>query len=143
MTAIKGRYPNDSERALLKSKGCLGIGAELIKYDKKYSEIIYSLLGRTAVCENLDIAVELAKKCGFSLRFVTLEGDVVNAGGSMSGGSQKGQSSSILSRRTEIAEHEKQLVYIEDSYKQAAKEADKLDKALESIQSEMESHSKS
>jgi len=138
LTAIKGRYPNDHERNLLKENGCFGIGAELIEYDSKYSEIIYSLLGRTAVCENLDIAVELAKKSKFALRFVTLEGDIVNAGGSMTGGSSKSESGSILSRRAEIAEYEKQLVYVKDSYKQAAKEAEKLDAELEKLQNEID-----
>ncbi len=133
LTSIKGRYPNDDERVLLRENGCFGIGAELIEYDDKYSDIIYSLLGRTAICENLDIAVELAKKCNFSLRFVTLEGDIVNAGGSMSGGSSKSKSSSILSRRAEIAEYEKQLVYVKDSYKQATKESEKLDKGQTSL----------
>ena len=95
LTAIKGRYPNDHERNLLKENGCFGIGAELIEYDSKYSEIIYSLLGRTAVCENLDIAVELAKKSKFALRFVTLEGDIVNAGGSMTGGSSKSRNNFV------------------------------------------------
>lgn len=140
LTAIKGRYPNDRERALLKEQGCWGIGADLISYNDKYSDIIHSLLGRTAICENLDIAIELAKKCDFSLRFVTLEGDIVNAGGSMSGGSSKSKSSSILSRRAEITEYEKQLVYVKDSYKLAAKEAEKLDKELEGVQSEIDKH---
>ncbi|MEX1377876.1 MAG: chromosome segregation protein SMC [Eubacteriales bacterium] len=141
LSAIKGRYPNDRERNTLKQKGCFGIAAELIQYDDKYTEIIYSLLGRTAVCENLDVAVELAKQCSFSLRFVTLEGDVVNSGGSMSGGSAKSQSGSILARRTEIAEYEKQLVFVKDSYKQSEKSAEKLSKELEDIQKEMDAHS--
>ena len=143
LSAIKGRYPNDKERGLLKQKGCFGIAAELIKYDEKYTEIIYSLLGRTAVCENLDIAVELAKQCSFSLRFVTLEGDVVNAGGSMSGGSAKSQSGSILARRTEIAEYEKQLIFVKDSYKQSEKSTEKLSKEMEDIQKEIDAHSSS
>ena len=138
LTAIKGRYPSDSERSLLKENGCFGIGAELIEYDGKYSEIIYSLLGRTAVCENMDIAVELAKKSKFSLRFVTLEGDIVNAGGSMTGGSSKSESGSILSRRAEISEYEQQLVYVKDSYKQAIKESEKLDAELEELHSEID-----
>ena len=143
LSAIKGRYPNDRERSLLRQKGCYGIGAELIEYDDKYSEIMYSLLGRTAICDNLDIAVELAKQCSFSLRFVTLEGDVVNSGGSMSGGSSKSKSSSILSRRTEIAEYEKKLVFVKDSYKHATRDSEKLDKELESIQKTMDEHSNS
>jgi len=139
LSAIKGRYPNEKEKKLLKQNGCFGIGAELIEYDSKYTEIVYSLLGRTAICENLDTAVELAKQCDFSLRFVTLEGDVVNTGGSMTGGSQKSRSSSILSRRAEIAEYEKQLIYVKDSYKQAAKESEKLEKELDDIQFSIDS----
>ncbi len=138
LTAIKGRYPNQAELQITKEKGCFGIASELISYNDKYTEIMYSLLGRTAVCENLDIAVELAKKSKFALRFVTLEGDIVNAGGSMTGGSSKSNSGSILSRRAEIAEYEKKLIYVKDSYRQAAKESEKLDQEIEKLQSEID-----
>lgn len=142
LTAIKGRYPNNRERDILKSSGCFGLGAELIEYDEKYSEIMYSLLGRTAICENLDIAVELARKCNFSMRFVTLEGDIVNSGGSMSGGSSRSNSSSILSRRAEIQTYEKRLVSVKLDYEQAAKDEENLNNEMEDIQKQIETHSK-
>ena len=59
----------------------MGIADKLLAYDKKYSEIISSLLGKVVVCDNLDNAVVMAKKYSYSFKIVTLDGQVVNPGG--------------------------------------------------------------
>ena len=72
-----------------------------MSYDNKYSEIIRWLLGRTAVAEDIDSAIAIAKKYSYRFRIVTLDGQVINAGGSMTGGSRV-QNAGILSRGNEI-----------------------------------------
>jgi len=81
--------------------GFVGLASDLVKYDSKYTEVAKSLLGRTVVAEDLDYAVSMARRHGYKFRIVTLDGQVVNAGGSLTGGSSiKG--AGLLSRRAEI-----------------------------------------
>ncbi len=99
LSAIKGRTLD--EKGLDDSFGYIGIASDLVEFDNKYSEIIKSLLGRTVVSEDLDAAVAVAKKYSYRFKVVTLDGQVVNAGGSMTGGA-KLQNAGILSRGNEI-----------------------------------------
>lgn len=89
------------ESGLSACGGYIGLASELTKCDEKYREIIGYLLGRTVVAEDIDSAAAIAKKFGYRYRVVTLDGQVVNAGGSLTGGSVN-QNASILSRRGEI-----------------------------------------
>lgn len=100
VTSVKGRKL-DNAAQVAKSKGFIGIAAELITCDKKYSGIIDSLLGRVVVVDNIDNAIALSRSFGYRFKTVTLEGDVLNAGGSLSGGSVNKQSG-FLSRAAEI-----------------------------------------
>ena len=93
------------------------MASELVETDSKYREIIKSLLGRTVVCDDLDCAVAIAKKYTYRFKIVTLDGQVINAGGSMTGGSRT-QNAGILSRGNEI---------------------EKLTKGLEAMKNEMAS----
>ena len=79
-----------------------GLGYELVDYNKKYENIFRFLLGRTIVIENMDYGIKLANKYNHSLRIVTLDGEVLNPGGSMTGGSQGNISTSIISRKGRI-----------------------------------------
>ncbi|MCQ2471198.1 MAG: chromosome segregation protein SMC [Clostridia bacterium] len=81
--------------------GFVDMADKLLDYDEKYSEIIKSLLGRTAVAEDLDCAITIAKKYSYRFKIVTLDGQIINAGGSMTGGS-RGQNAGILNRSNEI-----------------------------------------
>ncbi|MDR2532670.1 MAG: chromosome segregation protein SMC [Oscillospiraceae bacterium] len=102
LTSIKGRELELSAfPELADEDGYLGLGHELISFDNKYSGIIKSLLGRTAVAEDIDTATFLAKKYGYKFKIVTLDGQVINAGGSFTGGSVK-ETAGIISRKQEI-----------------------------------------
>ena len=81
-------------------KGYVGMASDLAEFDKKFSPVMEYLLGRVVVAENIDAAVEIAKKNSYSFKIVTLQGDTVNSGGSISGGSVS--KSGSLSRREEI-----------------------------------------
>ena len=100
MSAVKGREL-DNVGEISKQKGFIGLGSKLIKYNSKYDGIIKSLLGRVVVVDNVDNAIAMSRHFGYKFRVVTLEGEILNAGGSMSGGSVNKQSG-FLSRATEI-----------------------------------------
>jgi len=109
VSTIKGTRIN--ERGLEREEGFEGIALELISFDDRYSGVYTNLLGRVAVVQTLDDAIRIAKKYGHRFRVVTLDGQVVNAGGSMTGGSA-GKNAGILSRAnelTELSERSKEL----------------------------------
>ena len=114
LTSIKGReldlsaFPELSEE-----DGYLGLGHELIDYEQKYGEIIKSLLGRTVIAEDIDTATYLSKKHGYKFKIVTLDGQVINAGGSFTGGSVK-ETAGIISRKQEIESLGKELVKLDE-----------------------------
>ena len=99
LTSVKGSLLN--ENGLADAPGFVGLASELVSCEAKYEGIARSLLGRTAVAEDLDYAVVIARKFGYRFRIVTLDGQVVNAGGSMTGGSTA-KNTGLLSRRAEI-----------------------------------------
>lgn len=100
VSTIKGSVLD--ERALKGRPGYVGVASSLVTGDDRYREIISSLLGRIAVCDTLDHAVELARANAYRFRVVTLDGQQVNAGGSLTGGSAV-KSAGLLSRRGDIA----------------------------------------
>ncbi len=99
LNAVKGRILE--ETGLDDHFGFVELAYRLVKTDECYEEIIKSLLGRIAVCEDLESAIALAKKYKYRFKIVTLDGQVINAGGSMTGGS-KISNAGFLARRTEI-----------------------------------------
>ncbi|MBQ8765523.1 MAG: chromosome segregation protein SMC [Clostridia bacterium] len=99
LTAIKSRSLNESD--LDDCYGYVNIASELVATDSKYRDIIENLLGKTVVCEDMDSAISMAKKYKNRFKIVTLDGQVINAGGSMTGGS-KAQGVGMLSRSNEI-----------------------------------------
>ncbi len=104
-----------AEKDVSSSKGYIGMAADLVNYDKKFSRVMEYLLGRTVVADNIDNAVDIAKKYSYSFKIVTLHGDVLNAGGSISGGSQSKAGS--LSRRDEIENISEKIVSLEKKLK--------------------------
>ena len=126
VSTIKSRALEES--GLENHFGYVGIASELLEIDKKYENIIGNLLGKTVVAEDIDSAVTIAKKHGYRFKVVTLDGQVVNAGGSLTGGSLA-KNSGILSRAGEIKElNEKIIKLLEksgaltDNYNAAAAE---------------------
>ena len=88
-------------RFVQSAPGFIGVASDLVEYDDRYDGVVKSLLGRVAVAENIDYAGNIARSAGYKFRIVTLDGQVVNAGGSYTGGSLN-RSSGILSRKNEI-----------------------------------------
>lgn len=102
---------------VLKEEGVIGIAGELVEADNKFHALIDYLLGKNIVVDNIDHATILAKKYHYSLRIVTLEGDLLTPGGSISGGAYK-NASNLLGRRREIEEMEEQVNILENQTKE-------------------------
>ncbi|NLX82597.1 MAG: chromosome segregation protein SMC [Clostridiales bacterium] len=104
ISAVNGRSLNAQERSVLSLPGCMGVASELIQYDRQYQGIITSLLGRTVVAQDLDAAIAISRAGRQSFHVVTLQGDVMRAGGAMTGGSIQSRTVSLLGREREIKE---------------------------------------
>lgn len=101
------------EKGLDGQYGFVSMASELVSVDHKYQSIIENLLGRTAVCEDMDSALAMAKKYNNRFKIVTLDGQVMNPGGSMTGGS-KAHGVGMLSRMSEIEKLRKNIKELEE-----------------------------
>jgi len=109
VSAMKSRTLAKDERKLLSMKGCLGVASELCGYSERFRGVMEALLGRTVIAENLDAGVKIMRACGHQFRVVTLQGDVLHAGGSMTGGSANGRTQNLLGRDRIIRELQAEL----------------------------------
>lgn len=129
MDTIQARSLQDRELNRLDQltkQGFIGIASELLSYPQEIDAIVKNLLGRIVIVDTLDNAISIAKEFRQSFRIVTLEGDVVNPGGSMTGGYQKKKSAGLLGRQRDISRIEvelKQLYKDHAAAEQAVKEA--------------------
>ncbi len=110
MTLIKAKLYDDT---IPKEKGVYGLASNLVNYDSQYKNIIISLLGRTIIVEDMDTAIKLAKG-NKSFKIVTLKGDIINAGGSMTGGEIFKKDFKILGRSKEIEKLAKKIKQLEN-----------------------------
>ena len=107
-------------QSLSREPGFVGVGDQLISFDPRYQNVFSNLLGRVAVMEDLDSAIAAARKYGYKFRIVTLDGQVLNPGGSMTGGSAS-RSAGILSRANELERLNQQIVGVRDQGAEAAR----------------------
>ncbi len=122
LTSVSSRGGFSQENAL-KEPGVIGLASDLVQADKQYEGLVRYLLGRVVVTDNIDHAISLARKYQHSLRIVTLEGELLSPGGSMTGGAFK-NSSNLLGRKREIEE-------LEGKCEKALKMAEKLQHELD------------
>ena len=109
----------------LREKGVVGLANTLVKVEEQYRELAENLLGRTIVVDNIDHGIAIARKYRQTLRLVTLEGELLNPGGSMTGGAFK-NSSNLLSRRREIEEFERTVRHLKKEMEEMEASADNL-----------------
>ncbi len=119
ISSVRGRTLSPQERNVLSMPGCVGLASELIEFDPRYQGVVDNLLGRTVVAENLDAGIAIQRAGRYQFRLVTLEGDVMHSGGSMTGGSTQSRVTSLLSRSREIEESEQALKNLEAQFSQA------------------------
>lgn len=102
ITSMRPRNLSDADKKLINVAGSHGIAKDLIKYGLDIENVISNLLGATVVVDNLDIAIKLAQNTRFTYKIVTLDGDIINPQGSMTGGSKKSEAVNLISRDREI-----------------------------------------
>lgn len=102
ITSMRPRNLSDADKKLINVAGSHGIAKDLIKYGLNIENVISNLLGATVVVDNLDIAIKLAQNTRFTYKIVTLDGDIINPQGSMTGGSKKSEAVNLISRDREI-----------------------------------------
>ena len=130
ISSVKGKK---LEKIKGTQKGVIGIASDLIKYSKKYEQIIISLLGRTVIVDNMDTAIKVAKQNGYSFRIITIEGDLINPSGAITGGSVTKKTVNILGRGREIEKLEKDIKKIKEKIEKTKDEKTKYEKSVESI----------
>ncbi|WP_110929388.1 chromosome segregation protein SMC [Bacillus massiliglaciei] len=142
LSVIKPREISHSQLQTLRNHSAfIGTGAELIKYEPKFSSIAGNLLGNVIITTDLAGANDLAKLVQHRYRFVTLDGDIVNPGGSMTGGAIKQKSSSLLSRKSELDDLKRKLAEMEEKTARLEKRVKQLKNTLAVQEAELE-HSK-
>ena len=106
LNAMTARTLSPSERRVLTMKGCVGVASELCSFDPRYRPVMENLLGRTVIAEDLESGIAIMRAGGHAFRLVTLSGDVMHSGGSMTGGSIQQKAQNLLGREREIKELE-------------------------------------
>ena len=106
LTSVNGREIDENVK---KDPDIIGIASDLTRYDEKYRKIILSILGRVIIADDLDTAIKLSRRYKNMYKIVTLDGQQINAGGSMTGGSISKKSGRIFSRGREIKEIEENI----------------------------------
>lgn len=115
LSSISNKTGFNNERAL-SEKGVIGLASDLVEINKEYQGIAKYLLGRILVVDHIDNALIIARKYSYSLRIVTLEGDLLNVGGSLTGGAFK-NNSNLLGRRREIDDTKNKIELLSDQLK--------------------------
>ena len=135
LTAIRGDVLR--EAGVEREYGYVGVASQLVQFDKRYTEIFNNLLGRTVVAEDMDCGIAIARKYGNRFRIVTLDGQVLNRGGSMTGGSVS-RSAGILSRANELKELTARREALTEKLDAALREADEAKRDLNAAQYELD-----
>ena len=123
-------------------KGVIGIASDLIKFSKKYEQIVTNLLGRTVIVDNMDTAIKVAKQNNYTFRIITLEGDTINPSGAITGGSVTKKTVNILGRGREIEKLQKDIKSLGEKIKKCEDEKQEYENSMEDIYEEANSFEK-
>ena len=135
LTSVRGTTLNQPE--LVNEEGFVAVASDLVAFDGKFSGIVNQLLGRIAVAENIDLATLIAKKYGYKFRIVTLDGQVINVGGSFTGGSSS-KSAGILTRKNEIEEIHNEISQLNSDYEQLKNKREELNQEVSKLYYDIE-----
>lgn len=140
LSVIKGRVLSSSQlHSIQNHPSLVGSAVDLVSFNPKYTEVISNLLGNVVITKDLKGANELAKILQYRCRLVTLEGDIVNPGGSMTGGAQKQKTSSLLTRKGELEELKEKLIVMTDKTSSLENLVKSLKHDIKSQEQELES----
>lgn len=135
ITSVKGKK---LETIKGKKVGVIGIASDLVSFDKKYEQIILNLLGRTVVVDNMQNAINIAKENQYSFRIITVEGDVINPSGAITGGSVAKKTVNILGRSREIENLEKEIKKLKAKIQKLEKDKEEYLDSSENIIEEVQ-----
>lgn len=145
LTSVRGQRLSNCPDG---EEGYVAMASDLVKYDKKFGGVIEYLLGRICIAEDIDLAAVIAKKYGYKFRIVTLDGQVINAGGSFTGGSVS-KNTGILTRKNEIeklsglkASLESENIRLKEAKERLSQENAKLSADIEGIKEQLDNLSK-
>ena len=130
ISSVKGKK---LEKMKGKNTGVIGIASDLIRYSKKYENIILNLLGRTVIVQDMDTAIRVAKDNGYSFRIITVEGDVINPSGAITGGSVAKKTVNILGRGREIEKLQKEIKKLEEQIQKLEREKENYQESIEHV----------
>ncbi len=137
---MKTRADTREIQRALSERGAMGLATELVKYDDYYYNVVSNLLGNTLICDNIANATAIAKKYGNLFKIVTLDGDIVATSGSMTGGSRRKETGSLLSHerkiqecKENIAKKQKYVEKLKSAIAESEREMAKLEEALEKL----------
>ncbi len=115
LTSVRGQLL--SEQAVLQEDAVIDLASNLVRYDAKFTNVIHALLGRILIAKDLDSATTLAKRYGYRFRIVTLDGQVIHAGGSFTGGSAQ-KRGGMLTRKQELLELQRKVHTLQEQVRQ-------------------------
>ncbi len=130
ITSVKGKR---IDKIKGNEKGVIGVASDLVKYSKKYEQIILNLLGRTIIVDNMETAIKVAKQNGYTFRIVTTDGDLINPSGAITGGSVMKKTVNILGRGKEIEKLQNEVEGLKTRIKNLEAEKEKFEDSIEGI----------
>ncbi len=135
------KYREDSKTVLdaVRERGAIDVATRLVKYDKYYEPVIRFILGNTLVCDNLDNAKLIARKYGYAFRIVTLEGDVLTAQGTMTGGSMKRRAGGVLMIDAAIEDFKKKYAELNSQKEELERKIARHQATINSLEAEIAS----
>lgn len=138
ISSIKGKKIDN----FINAEGILGVASDLVKASEKYNNIILNLLGKTIIVDNIENAIKVAKINKYSFKIVTLEGDIINPSGAMTGGSVAKKTLNILGRAAEIKKLEKEISSIDKKLENAVTEKENFINSNQDLINKIEEISK-
>ncbi len=135
ISSMRGQTPTAEMEEAKRGAGYIGVASDLVSCDDKFRNIVSSLLGRTVVFDNLDHATETARRTKYRVKIVTLDGQIINAGGSFTGGSVK-SNSGLLSRSGEINTLKEKLKDLTEELEGYQSELKELAATIETLDNE-------
>ena len=136
LSIIKEKSLNDADKYILNEKGVVNIASKIVNYDSKYKNIIENQLGNVIVVDNIDNANIISKKLGYRYRVVTLDGEILHVGGSITGGNNK-TTQNIISIKYELDNTIKEKEKTETIIKNLENEINKNDNILKQQEDEL------
>lgn len=135
LSIIKEKQLNEADKYILNEPGCIDIASNLVKYDNTYKNIVRNQLGNILVIDNIDNANKISKKLNYRYRLVTLDGDVFNVGGSITGGNQK--QTNTIALKNELENKKIEQTGLEQQIENIENDINKIDNELKNKENEL------